>query len=272
MSEFERVLQQCLQDLEQGVSNVEECLRRHPQQAVELEPILLTSVYLARGREAWLSPAFKARVRTRLIQQMYAHPRKSTQFGLLFMRLVAGLAAVMLTLLVAGTAYAQRALPGESFYAWKMASENAWRMVSPDPLGTDLALAERRMEELIAVRHDPLLQAQTLAAYLQVVERLKAQADTVNGGHIQEVLDAQAEDLSQLGVLPEELTPIVVPPLESPTVTPVTTPLPVLETPHVIPTELSPVVPTVEVVPEVLPTLPDPPKPVPTIEIPPILP
>jgi len=272
MSEFENILQRCLRDIEEGVANVEECMRRYPKHAAQLEPVLLTSAYLARGREARLSPAFKARVRTRLIQQILAHPRPSARPNFLFMRLAGSLAVVLLALLSAGTVYAQRTLPGESFYAWKIASENIWRMVSPDPVETDLAIAERRLDELIAVRNDPALQAQTLAAYLQVADRLKAQVDTANEAHILAVLDAQAEELSQLGILPEKSLPNIVPPLEIPTATPATTPLPILETPQVIPSELPQVVPTMEVLPEVLPTTQDPPKILPTIEIPPPIP
>ena len=272
MSEFENVLQMCLRDIEQGESNAEECLRRHPEHAAQLEPILLTSAYLARGREAQLSSAFKARVRTRLVQQMHAHPRRRPRPNFLFMRLAASLAAVLLALLAAGTVYAQRALPGESFYAWKVASENAWRMVSPDLLGTDLAIAERRLDELVAVRNDPALQAQTLAAYLQVTARLRSEVDTTNAARILAVLDAQAEELNQLGILPEETLPNVVPQFDGPTATPATTPLPVLETPQVNPTELPQIVPTVEVVPEILPTIQDPPKLVPTLGIPPLIP
>jgi hypothetical protein len=271
MKEFERVLQQCLQELEQGASDVEECLRRHPQHAAELEPVLLTSVYLARGREARLSPAFKARVRTRLIQQMYTRPRRPARSAFGSIRLAASLAVVMFALLAAGTGYAQRALPGQSFYDWKIASENAWRMVSPDPLGTDLLLAERRLEELTAVRNNPVLQEQVLAAYFQVIERLKAQVNVVNEQYIQAVLDAQAKELNQLGVLPTEPTPNivptnVVPTFEAPVETSVTTPLPVLETPQVNLTELPPLVP------EIRPTSPDLPKPNPTIEIPSLIP
>lgn len=271
MSEFESVLQECLRDLEQGISNVEECLHHHPKHAAQLEPILLTSAYLARGREARLSPAFQARVRSRLVREMYAHPRPKRR-SFMFMRLAASLAAVMLALLLAGTVYAQRAIPGETFYAWKIASETAWRLVSPDPLGIDLAIAERRLEELIAVRNDPVLQAQALAAYRQVADRLRSQMDPANEARILAVLDAQAEELSQHDILPKEVVPDIVPPFETSTATPVETALPILETPQVNPTELPEILPTVEVVPELPPTIQDPPKLIPTLEVPPPIP
>ena len=271
MSEFEFVLQECLRDLEQGISNVEECLQRHPKHAAQLEPVMLTSAYLARGREARLSPAFQARVRSRLLREMYAHPRPRRR-SFMFMRLAASLAAVMLVLLMTGTVYAQRALPGEAFYTWKIASENAWRLISPDPLGIELVMAERRLEELIAVRNDPLLQAQALDAYLQVRDRLMSQLEPSNEARILAVLDAQAEELSQMEILPGETAPDIVPPFEEPTATPATTPLSILATPQVPLTELPQIVPTGEIVPQIRPTLPHLPKPLPTIEVPPPIP
>lgn len=269
MSEFENVLQECLRDVELDASSIEECLRRYPKHAAQLEPVLLTSAYLARGREARLSPAFKARVRRRLVQQMYAHPRKSARPQFMFMRLAVSLAALMLALLVTGTVYAQRALPGEAFYAWKLASENAWRQVSPDPVGTDLAIAERRLDELIAVRNDPVLQAQTLDAYLQVTDRLRSQVDAANRLRILAALALQTKELKQLGVLPDIQDPIQVLPYTPPTMPSlIITPLPSPEITPVNPTQLPPILPTVEVVPEILPTIQDLPKPLPTIEIP----
>ncbi len=122
---------------------------------------------------------------------MHAHPRKTTHPGFLFMRLAVSLAFVMLAFLAAGTVYAQSALPGETFYAWKLASENVWRAVSPDPLGVDLALAERRMNELMAVGEDPSLQAQTLDAYLEVTSRLRLQMNATNEERILSVLDSR---------------------------------------------------------------------------------
>jgi hypothetical protein len=272
MSGFETVLQECLYDLEHGSSKVEDCLQRYPHYAPQLEPILLTSIYLARGREARLSPAFKARVRTRLIQQVYARPRNPARSKFTLMRLAASLAVVMLVLLAAGTAYAQRALPGEAFYAWKLASETAWRTVSLDPVGTDLAIAERRLNELIAVKPDPVLYAQTLEAYLQVTVRLRAQVDATNEERIQAVLDAQVEKLREQEILPPESIPGVAPQAENTPAIPVPTPLPVLQTPQVDPTELPQIVPTVEVVPEILSTVQDPPQILPTIDIPSSLP
>ena len=69
MTEFEKVLEQCLRDLEQGAANVDECLSRYPKHALQLEPVLLTAEYLIHGREARPSAAFKSRVRNKVIQR-----------------------------------------------------------------------------------------------------------------------------------------------------------------------------------------------------------
>jgi len=283
MTEFESVLQDCLRELEQGARSVEDCLQRHPKHAAQLEPVLLTSAYLARGREARLSPTFKARVRNRLIREMHAHPRKRTRPVFLFMRLVTSLAVIVLALLAAGTVYAQRTLPGEAFYGWKLASESAWRAVTPNPVGTDLTIAQRRVNELIAVQDSPALSLEVLEAYLEVADRLKSEASVEEKAFILAVLDAQFEELNQAGIVPIEPEQTLVPPVDLSTATPATTP--VVETPRAEPTQALPVsteapqlIPTVEVSPEivptlaeppqVIPTLPDPPQVVPTIELP----
>jgi hypothetical protein len=278
MTEFEKALQECLHDLEQGESNIDECLRRYPTYAQQLEPILLTSAYFQRGREARPSDAFKARVRTKLVQQMYTHPRQPVRSNFMFMRLAVGLAVVFLALLATGTVYAQGALPGNAFYAWKLASENAWRMVSSDPVGIDVAIAERRVYELIAVRDEPTLYSQALEAYLEVTERLKSEMDTQNKAQILTVLDAQVEELNQSGIVLPQIDQGVIPPSDEPTLTPLptstVTPLPILGTPSVNPTDLPQIVPTIQVPrePDIIPTIKAPPKIIPTIEIPPPIP
>jgi len=103
MTEFEKVLQECLLALESGNLSMEECLRRYPRHAMQLEPVLWTSLYLEYGREARPSPAFKARVRARLVEGMRAHPRKSSRFNFIFLRTAASLAVLALVMLAAGT-------------------------------------------------------------------------------------------------------------------------------------------------------------------------
>jgi hypothetical protein len=291
MTEFEKILEQCLIDLEMGIANVDECLSRYPGHALQLRPVLLTHTSLEHVGEMQPSAAFKARVRARLTQQMQAHPRKSRALNFVFMRLAVNLAIILLALLTVGTAYAQSALPGDTFYAWKLSSENAWRAISSDPVGTDLAIAERRKSELIAVSHDPVLQAQALEAYLEVAARLKSEMNVENEALILQTLDSQAEDLEELGIsvpqiiheeVPhqiEEILPTLVNPIETllpvteiPQVNP-TLPASTPSAPEVIPpllTELPPVNPTD--LPEVIPTIQVPPEVLPTIQIPQILP
>ena len=271
MTKFEKVLQECLVALERG-SSVDECLNRHPKYASELEPILFTSINLERGREARPSAAFKARVRAKLTQEMRAHPRKSIRFNFIWMRIATNLAVILLTLLVAGTAYAQRALPGDAFYAWKLASENIWRVVSPDPVGTDLAIAERRAGELIAIRNNAEQRVQTLAEYLEVVDRLKLEMNADNETRIRPVLDSQIEELNNSGVILPQLDQNVLPSREEPTPIPTEMPLVTPEIPQVNPTLPVPTVGSVLPQETIQPNSMDLPKIVPTIQVPSLLP
>jgi hypothetical protein len=277
MTEFEKILEQCLLDLEMGIANVDECLSRYPGYALQLRPVLLTHASLEYVGEMQPSAAFKARVRARLTQQMQAHPRKSRGLNFAFIRFATNLAIILIALLTVGTAYAQSALPGEPFYEWKLASENAWRAVSSDPVGTDLAIAERRKSELIAVSHDPVLQAQALEAYLEVTARLRSETNAENEALILQTLDSQAEELEDSGIsIPQiideevppqvdEILPVLVDPIE--------TLLPVTEIPQVNPT-LSVSTPSApEVIPPLLTELPtvdptDLPESIPTVEVP----
>ena len=273
MTEFEKVLEQCLRDLERGAANIDECLSRHPKHALQLEPVLLTAEYLIHGREARPSAAFKSRVRGKVLQQMHAHPRKNTQFNFIFMRFAATLAAIVLALVVAGTAYAQGALPGESFYAWKLASENAWRAISPDPVGMDLAIADRRVDELIAVSNDSVLHSQALNAYLEVVARLQSKLGTGNDARILQVLDSQTEELNNSGILLPQPDQDVLPQFEEPTPTPIATPTSLPEIHQINPISSNPIPLIPTAIPSLLPEIPqvnptDRPNIVPTIQVP----
>jgi hypothetical protein len=236
MTEFEKILQECLFALEQGDSNLEECLSRYPNHALALEPILLTSLDLAGGREAQPSLAFKARVRARLTQEMQAHPRRSMRFGFTFMRIATNLAVILLALLIAGTAYAQSALPDTPFYTWKLASENLWRTLSPDPIGTDLAIADRRANELIAIENNPEQRTKLLEAYLEVLAKLKMEMNADNEARIRLALNSQLKELNNSGVFLPEPEPDMLPNLTEPPLLPTEMPLSTPEIPQVYPT------------------------------------
>lgn len=236
MTEFERVLETCLHDLDRGASTVDQCLARHPEHAAQLKPVLLAAARLEHGRSVHPSSAFKARARARLTGHMRAHPRTDVRFGFPFVRLAAGIAVLALALLTTGTVYAQSALPGEVFYNWKLASEKIWRTVSPDPLGADIAIANRRIDEMNAVADDPIRREQALKGYIEVVDRLRSELDA-------EMLE---------GILPviepvEEAEEVVPAPSPAATVTPQprTADTPSLPLPESLPTEAPAIIPTI---------------------------
>ncbi len=269
MTEFEKVLQECLEALEEGTASVEECLNRHPEHAAQLRPVLLAGTSLVRVGAVPVPDEFKARVRARVMREVYAHPRRPMRSASLFVRLSIGLAAALLALVATGTAYAQGTLPGSAFYGWKLASEGAWRAISYDPVGIDLKIAARRADELIAVNGNPSLYPQALKTYLQTADRLKSEMNVGNKARIMPLLDSQTRRLSRSGItLPihdldavptntNEPTPTLLP--VSPTPQPYSTILP-----REIPTSVASPVPSVSA-----PPIQAPPKIVPTLHSPP---
>jgi hypothetical protein len=265
MTEFEQALDACLYDLEQGASNVDQCLARHPKHAAQLKPILLLTEAFEQGRAIEPSPAFKARTRARLTLHMQAHPRRSAQAGFSFWRFAASLATIVLALLATGTVYAQNALPGDLLYNWKLTSEAVWRAVSPDPVGTDLAIANRRMDEMNAVANDPVRSALALEGYQEVLTRLQAELDVEMLEQILPQLEIEQEPVEN----PEQLIPTLpvspagtsIPglPLDATARPNITTNTPLPGLPTILPTERPQIIPTIEIPnsppPEIIPTL-----------------
>jgi hypothetical protein len=270
MTEFEQVLDECLYDLEQGASNVEGCLARHPKHAAQLEPILLIAEGLEQGRALEPAPAFKARARAKLTMHMQAHPRRSTRAGFAFWRFATSFTMLVLAMLVAGTAYAQSALPGDLFYAWKLTSERVWRVVSPDPISTDLAIANRRIDEMNAVANDPVRSALALEGYQEVLTRLQSEVDPETLKQILPRIQIEPEPIEN----PEQLIPTL--PL-NPTVTSSPALLEATATlrldnttntplPRILPTEPRQLIPTTQILPTAVPNI------IPTVQVPPLIP
>ncbi len=207
MGRFERALDDCLERLMGEEAGLEDCLQGYPEFADELRPLLKAASQVKRGAEAQPSPEFRRRGRAQLMTHMRAHPRRSVTYrtrGLApAYRLAIGLTTLVLAVFVTGTAFAQSAMPGDLLYGWKLASESAWRAVSPDPVATDLALAGRRTQELLAVSGPD--RGIALQGYQQVLNRLVSQTDPVGQQRIFPILTVQRERLAQSGILVPDL-------------------------------------------------------------------
>ncbi len=267
MSDFEQVLDDCLRRLTSGTSTLDECLSGHPEHASQLNPLLQSAVGLMRhSREVYVSPAFKARGRAKLSLYVQDRPRQRARKTFMFRRFAASAAVLVLALLSAGTVRAQSALPGDLFYAWKLASEGVWREISPDASHVDLVLANRRISEIVATADDPTLQAVALHDYEEILARLQSGLDVDSDAQILSVLESHRKSLKDAGLSvpqlddylsPEENDGEIVPDLpQTPTVTP-----PVLETPQT--PAVTPPVLEIPQIPTVTPPMLEIPVPVP---------
>lgn len=147
-NELEIILDTCVNQIEAGTASVDECLARYPKHAAQLKPMLSAATKLARAREIMPDPAYKARARMQLTMHMQQNPQRK-HVSPVFWRFTIGFVTVMLLFLASGTAFAQGAHPGDALYNWKLTSEHVWRLTSSDQLGVDLALSDRRVNELV---------------------------------------------------------------------------------------------------------------------------
>lgn len=205
MNEFEAILEECVEQIASGESSLEECLALYPQYAAQLEPVLFTAMRLRQVRQVRPSPFLKARIRADLTHAMESNPQRMRGLPVFFWRMALNVAVLMLALVMTNTLFAQGALPGESLYDWKLASENFWRSVTIDPLGTELKIAERRIDEYVAVSKDEARRAEVLTGYNRLLVRFKEEQDTNDRARILPVLKSQQDSLRKVGLSIPEL-------------------------------------------------------------------
>jgi len=174
---FQRILEECLPKLSNGMPGLDECLAHYPEYADQLRPMLEAALLLNIGHGVEPLSTFTAYTHSAVTQYAQTHPRQPQIVIPMFQRTTLTVAMLVAVLLVSGTAHAQSALPGEAFYPWKRASEQAWRALSPNPIATDIMLAERRLAEWIAVSDDPSRSDTAMADYLEVLGRLESTHD-----------------------------------------------------------------------------------------------
>jgi hypothetical protein len=203
MNEFETIFDESWSQIENGESTVDEVLARHPEHRAQLGPLLQAASKLADTKDASSpSPSFRARNRAQLNKYMYENPQMK-RVSPLFWRMTITLVSLFLAfIIVSGTVFAQSAQPGDAFYDWKLNSENAWRIVSPDRLGTELSMSNRRVNELVALSGNEIGRERVLADYQRLLVSFE---DEKNQERILMVLRAQQEFLRNAGVSIPEL-------------------------------------------------------------------
>jgi hypothetical protein len=210
-NEFEAILEACVDEIAEGEASLEECLARYPQYAYELEPILFTVTDLQRGREIKPPPFLRGRIRAELNHAMKTNSRGNfrvkREVPLFFWRMALNVAVLLFALVMTNTVFAQGALPGESLYNWKLTSERVWRVLSSDPLATDLKLSDRRIHEYVAVStdQDETRRARVLGNYNELLVRFKSEDNEVDRARILLTLKSQQDSLRKVGLSIPEL-------------------------------------------------------------------
>jgi hypothetical protein len=205
LNDFDAILEDCIEQIAEGETSLDECLLSYPEYAEELAPVLLAATALKRARDIEPSPFLRRRIRAELNHAMKSKPVRQNPLPTGFWRLALNIAVLVFALITTNTVFAQGALPGESLYNWKLTSERIWRFVSVDPLGTDLQLSNRRINEYVAVSNDETRRARVLTSYNELLVRFKEEPDQNNQARIVQVLHTQQDSLRRVGLAIPEL-------------------------------------------------------------------
>jgi hypothetical protein len=173
MSRLDQALEICLTRLQLEGASLEDCLRAYPELADQLRPLLVAAQKLDSLSSFIPTAEFKSRMRGTLLEQISKKPRTRHAIRTtVVMRYAASFAVLALAFLTTGTALAQRALPGDVLYHWKLESESVWRSLQTDTVGADILLGERRLDELKAIQGIPELEEIGFRTYGILLERL----------------------------------------------------------------------------------------------------
>ena len=213
----------CWQALAAGES-LEAILERHPDQRQELEPMLLAAGQLQAVRAVVAPTAFRQNARARLREQMSVVKQETSapyaQRLTVWWRDLwasaarppaapawagAALALVFVLLFVTTTTYAsQAALPGDTLYPVKLASEQVWYQFAADSLDFDMTLAERRLQEARSLqaqnRHEAV--PDVLIRYQQSLDEWSERIEMAglqDWDRAQQRLRLQLQELQEIG-------------------------------------------------------------------------
>jgi hypothetical protein len=156
-SEFDDILDECLERLLAKGETLEQCLASYPEQAAELKPMLETTLAAKQASAIEPRPEFRARARYQFRSALQAMGSKRRPFLLGWQPRWAAVVAIVLVLLLAGgstVAAASSSMPDESLYPVKIASEQARLALTPSSMGKAelyANLADKRIAEIVYV-------------------------------------------------------------------------------------------------------------------------
>ena len=164
---LDAILDKCLQDIAAGRSSIEDCLRRYPQAADRLEPLLQIAARVQTvPRPPTLSPEKRRAIEQQLLNRAvharppFAEPKPQSRRSLRW-RFSLSLAIVLVLVLgAAGTVTASTAsLPGETLYPVKRVAEQVSLSFASnfDQAALHVEFAQRRIDEFNALSiHDDI--------------------------------------------------------------------------------------------------------------------
>jgi hypothetical protein len=170
---IEHALEDCLTRMHLKGATPEECLAQYPEYRDELAPLLLAALGLGALESVNPRPEFKAKTRTRLLAHMRSNPRPASNWrGSLAFRYAASLTLLFVALATTGTALAQNALPGDTLFGWKLASERLWHSLQGNQVEADIYLSGRRVTEIQAIKGLSNLEEIGVGAYSAILQQL----------------------------------------------------------------------------------------------------
>lgn len=201
---LEHALEDCLTRMRLEGATPEECLAQYPDLRDALEPLLLAAYDVRVLETLQPRPQFRAQARSRLLAHMRSNPHhKINQFEWNrspAFRYAASLALLFVALGSAGTALAQKSLPGDTLYGWKLASEGIWYSLQTDPIEADLVLTSRRVTEIQAIKGKSNLEEIGVSAYSVLLRQLALDLaeDPEKAAVVGELLKEQKEQLKEI--------------------------------------------------------------------------
>ncbi len=153
--EFDNIFDECLERMVVDGETLEQCLKRYPEQAAELKPLLETVLAVKQASAVEPRPEFKARARYqfRSALQEKAAPKIRSFFG--WLPRWATALAIVLAVLVAGggtVAAASNSMPDSILYPVKLATEHVQLALTTSDLGKArlcASFADRRVVEIV---------------------------------------------------------------------------------------------------------------------------